>query len=1101
MNDLAVWLQDNSVRSWFDLGLLLDGLSDHRSDTPMSGESKDLPGDLARGIALISFEGPGESQRDEISRYAEIFESLLEDASEVPAIWWVDEAFTGESDTLSASRWRDADPTEGGGHVWDGYSEIFETRLDRGSGAYNALIGKIWSQTCALAPKLADFVERQDIRLLVPVNVCSTPSHVSLALAIVLVSEQLGVPVLNINRDFWWEDPAYHAEQGSMPDSRGQFFANAHLGEVFSLVEVLFPWYSPLWVHGCGSAAQRDRLIADFGFNPASIAVTGAAATSAPAIGRLLEVLALGLSPDQQSERRARSRAAFALHRQVTRYDADFANVALTRNREYMPGLNKLEYLSTLKSLIDPSAFRMEEKALRGRVFQATERILQRCAATAEQQSTVLLNADDLFAYFEGEDELVVDHSLSYRHRQKRHYPWRKLTEPELMGVVSALVEKLVPPPATVDSNASTLGSDGESLPQIANAAGYGLGIDHSAALDEALRQQRPIAWLPGEDWQQEATGWVAGVLRQRLGLDELADPDAAAVAAAAESIEDPSMLAITLFASHHHGRAEPQADHALQWMKGASALLAACLDAGLLRVVTTDGLSAGTHLAQLGPAAAELTTIRDAGGVAVAVGIANAYTLDTLDMLSFRIACCDAQPFASFMGLKPGQGFVLQVPAGLRPSLAYPTPIQTPLEFAQALGSRLFAQARQKMGETALLGLLREDADSNGTPVAETLERLLGAGSAEENPHLTHNLLTGVHDNGDPWSGATARLSGVREGRWSFNASFAERSSDTVLALIEQFRRGGGGQVDVAWNGGFILNPELVGKLGLPEDYIGTPLGLLIDQGRVLAPPLFNKPAMAFLTDGSIALREANCGKGLQVTGPDGVMYEFLASHYNRATAEAPAVFDLMHAADEIDGKGRRIFRLAGDQVLEVVDTSGPVTLLPVGLTLAFPLPTAPDWQSGDRIRYALPGWEGVDNAIEAGPMLIRDGRISVEMQEGGWTLPTSICTQAARIDYLHMRGPKIGVGLTESGDLVIAAINGRLRESVGATHAELARILLDLGAVNGMGFDPGGSVTLVVQGRQLNISPYNKDYLSSPYSLPPQPRFVGNAILASAS
>ena len=27
-------------------------------------------------------------------------------------------------------------------------------------------------------------------------------------------------------------------------------------------------------------------------------------------------------------------------------------------------------------------------------------------------------------------------------------------------------------------------------------------------------------------------------------------------------------------------------------------------------------------------------------------------------------------------------------------------------------------------------------------------------------------------------------------------------------------------------------------------------------------------------------------------------------------------------------------------------------------------------------------------------------------------------------------------------------------------------------------MGLDPGGSVTLVAEGEQLNISPYNKDY-----------------------
>jgi hypothetical protein len=46
-------------------------------------------------------------------------------------------------------------------------------------------------------------------------------------------------------------------------------------------------------------------------------------------------------------------------------------------------------------------------------------------------------------------------------------------------------------------------------------------------------------------------------------------------------------------------------------------------------------------------------------------------------------------------------------------------------------------------------------------------------------------------------------------------------------------------------------------------------------------------------------------------------------------------------------------------------------------------------------------------------------------------------------------------------------------------------------------MGFDPGGSATLVVHGRVLNISPYNHGYARNIYSLPPEPRSVANAVV----
>jgi len=46
-------------------------------------------------------------------------------------------------------------------------------------------------------------------------------------------------------------------------------------------------------------------------------------------------------------------------------------------------------------------------------------------------------------------------------------------------------------------------------------------------------------------------------------------------------------------------------------------------------------------------------------------------------------------------------------------------------------------------------------------------------------------------------------------------------------------------------------------------------------------------------------------------------------------------------------------------------------------------------------------------------------------------------------------------------------------------------------------MGFDPGGSATLVVNGKTLNISPYNHQYENDIYSLPPEPRPVANAVI----
>ena len=150
-----------------------------------------------------------------------------------------------------------------------------------------------------------------------------------------------------------------------------------------------------------------------------------------------------------------------------------------------------------------------------------------------------------------------------------------------------------------------------------------------------------------------------------------------------------------------------------------------------------------------------------------------------------------------------------------------------------------------------------------------------------------------------------------------------------------------------------------------------------------------------------------------------------------------------------------------------------------------------------GQTLEVHLNGMEDVEHAVEAGPVLLSDGKLSIDMKKEGWKTNNSIITQAARLDYTDMRGPKIAVGTDREGNLSVLTINGRIRESVGATHQDMAEILLKFDITNAMGFDPGGSSTLVVGRQTRNISPYNHEYEKNIYSLSPEPRAVSNAVI----
>lgn len=105
-------------------------------------------------------------------------------------------------------------------------------------------------------------------------------------------------------------------------------------------------------------------------------------------------------------------------------------------------------------------------------------------------------------------------------------------------------------------------------------------------------------------------------------------------------------------------------------------------------------------------------------------------------------------------------------------------------------------------------------------------------------------------------------------------------------------------------------------------------------------------------------------------------------------------------------------------------------------------------------RVRWAL-GWDGVFDVIGGGPILVQDNQIV-----------TGPCSSA-----FCRRNPRTAIGWTSSGRVLLVVIDGRQpRWSVGASLGELARLMRDLGAVQAMNLDGGGSSTMWVDGEVVN-------------------------------
>lgn len=113
----------------------------------------------------------------------------------------------------------------------------------------------------------------------------------------------------------------------------------------------------------------------------------------------------------------------------------------------------------------------------------------------------------------------------------------------------------------------------------------------------------------------------------------------------------------------------------------------------------------------------------------------------------------------------------------------------------------------------------------------------------------------------------------------------------------------------------------------------------------------------------------------------------------------------------------------------------------------------TAVTSSSGD------PRWDRVRDVLCAGPRLLSRGQV-VASGEG---FPDAL---------LNRRHPRTAVGVALDGSLLLVVADGRSPEhSLGMTATELAREMQRWGAVDAVNLDGGGSATIVVRDRVVNL------------------------------
>ena len=105
------------------------------------------------------------------------------------------------------------------------------------------------------------------------------------------------------------------------------------------------------------------------------------------------------------------------------------------------------------------------------------------------------------------------------------------------------------------------------------------------------------------------------------------------------------------------------------------------------------------------------------------------------------------------------------------------------------------------------------------------------------------------------------------------------------------------------------------------------------------------------------------------------------------------------------------------------------------------------------------------VQTAIGGGPVLIQNGKIQISNEEERKFTGKSI----------NDKHPRTAMGYTANDQLIILVIEGRNPDAGGATLIQEAQILKDLGCIEALNLDGGGSSCLLLNGKET-IKPSDK-------------------------
>jgi muramoyltetrapeptide carboxypeptidase len=317
----------------------------------------------------------------------------------------------------------------------------------------------------------------------------------------------------------------------------------------------------------------------------------------------------------------------------------------------------------------------------------------------------------------------------------------------------------------------------------------------------------------------------------------------------------------------------------------------------------------------------------------------------------------------------------------------------------------------------------------------------------------------------GGPWS---ARLLEVDPRLFRVEVEHAADAAigvETTVSLAQRRR------AVAAINGGYYVTKGLLK---------GDSTGLLKIDGRLLSEPDRGRAAVGFVDrEGAVRPIFGRLVLDAAARLADGTSLPLDGLNRARGAGEAVAYTPEFHRTTLTDQAGLEVV-VADGRIVERQAGRGGAPIPAAGWVLSLGAERA--LLDGERLRVGEPieltlhlcpfspqeedcaavdaAWAEALDALAAGPLLL-----------GGGVPVEDAASEAFSRVFALARHPRTALGVRADGTLLLLTVDGRHPErSVGMSLGELTALLRELGAVEAINLDGGGSTTMVVEGRTVN-------------------------------